>query len=110
MRHETQYIKITMNAGFNRLMTQYGKVSLDKQLVLKNGNGYVHLGTYKEAMDRAEGEDSVIGKGGHIYGHFGTPEIDDNLFVAVPIAETHPDNHDLQTLRPPTPTPNWLKY
>jgi hypothetical protein len=106
MRHETQYIKITMNAenaGFNRLMTQYGNVRDNEQIVLKKGAYHVHLGTYKEARDRAAGTYSVIGKGGHNYGNFGTHDIDDNLFVAVPIPHSHSDNHDLQTLRPPHP-------
>jgi hypothetical protein len=104
MRHETQYIKITMNAenaGFNRLMTQYGNVRDNEQIVLKKGAYHVHLGTYKEARDRAAGTYSVIGKGGHNYGDFGTHDIDDNLFVAVPIPHSHSDNHDLFPPPPP---------
>lgn len=103
MRHETQYIKISTKSGFNRLMTQYGNVRDNEQIVLKKGKFHVHLGTYKEARDRAAGTYSVIGKGGHNYGDVGTDEIDDNLFVAVPIADTHTVNHHLQTLHPPLP-------
>ncbi len=103
MRHETQYIKISTKPGFNRLMTQYGNVRDNEQIVLKKGKFHVHLGTYKEARDRAAGTYSIIGKGGHNYGDVGTDEIDDNLFVAATMQETHTVNNHLQTLRPPHP-------
>jgi len=104
MRNETQYIKITMNAGFNRLRTQYGNVSDKEQLALKVSNGrYVDLGTYEQAKERAVGTTSVIGMNGDIYGEFGTQETDDNLFVAGPISHSETEHSHLKTLRPPLP-------
>jgi hypothetical protein len=94
MRHVPSYIIITQNAGFNRLETQHGEVKLNQQLFLRRDGVMVSLGTYSEAMNRAgDGHDVVIGINGDEYGHFGTPEIDNNLFIL---------NHPMPPLPPQT--------
>jgi hypothetical protein len=94
MRHVPSYIKITQNAGFNRLETQHGEVKLNQELFLRQHGEMVSLGTYSEAMNRAgDGNDVVIGINGHLYGHFGTPIIDNNLFIL---------NHPMPPLPPQT--------
>jgi hypothetical protein len=95
------FIKITKNYGFNFLMTPVGNTdNWDQQykygprddeffrkkwwnpeMFLRKNGDMISLGTYLHAKSRSRNT-SIIGIDGTNYGRFGTPEIDDNLFIS----------------------------
>ena len=58
-----------------------------RRLYLRQANGeYTQLGSIAEARGRLRDDDNyVIGVNGGRIGVFGTPEIEDNLFITLPV-------------------------
>jgi len=72
--------QITRAFGFNHMTTPEEEVGPDEQIYLKRNGVMIPLGTFNEAKKRAKNA-LVVGINGENYGKFGTPAIDDNLFV-----------------------------
>lgn len=82
MNNVPGFIKITYNGGFNYLATPVGLVGMNEELFLRRNGDMISLGTYSQAQARIRGGyNNVLGIDGTNYGNFGTPEIDDNLFI-----------------------------
>ena len=95
------FIKITRNYGFNYLVTPLGEVERNDELFLRRNGSMISLGTYNEAQARiGGGRRYVLGIDGTNYGDFGTPEIDDNLFIlAKSRLPPPPGQRDISSLR-----------
>ena len=94
------FIKITRAYGFNYLATPVGEVSLDQELFLRRKGAMISLGTYSQARARiGGGERYVLGIDGTNYGDFGTPEIDDNLFISANPRLPPPGQRNIPTLQ-----------
>jgi hypothetical protein len=81
------YKQIINPTGFNDMVTEDGDVNPERRLYLRQPpNGHMlPLGTVTEAAARAgPGNNQVIGFNGAILGNFGTPQINDNLFILIP--------------------------
>ena len=123
------FIKITLNYGFNYLATPVGPVGMNEELFLRRNGHMISLGTFNQAYNRAGGGSHyIIGIDGTNYGDFGTPEIDDNLFISaklppppgqrnIPRLETlanlalsSDDREALKANKFPIPPPGKLSY
>jgi len=95
------FIKITQNYGFNYLATPVGPVGMNEELFLRRNGNMISLGTFSQARDRAQdGSNHVIGIDGTNYGKFGTPEINDNLFISAnPRLPRPPGQRNIPTLQ-----------
>ena len=82
------YRKITDVGGLNHMETDLGPVSDNTKIFLQKDGMYINLGTLGEARSRAESyvgivdTNPLIGVNDDILGFFGTPEIDDNLYIS----------------------------
>jgi hypothetical protein len=78
--------QITDILGFNYMGTDLGRVAPSTEIFLRQANGnMLSLGTFAQAAARAPfGTDYIIGVNGAILGNFGTPQIEDNLFIRLP--------------------------
>jgi len=101
MNNVPGYIKITRSHGFNYLATPVGEVRDDQELFLRRNGDMIRLGTYNEAQARiGGGQNYVLGIDGTNYGNFGTPEIDDNLFISAnPRLPLPPGQRNIPTLQ-----------
>ena len=71
--------------GFNHMAVNGVEVHPNREIFLRQpGGGYLSLGSFEQAANRAgHGNNHVIGVNGVHLGNFGTPQIDNNLFVRV---------------------------
>ena len=80
------YRRITDVGGLNYMATELGQVSDNTEIFLQQDGEFINLGTLEEARSRAESRVTegldLIGVNGDILGKFGTPEIDDNLYIS----------------------------
>lgn len=78
--------QITDILGFNYMGTDLGQVTPNTEIFLRQANGnMLSLGTFAQAAARAPiGTDHIIGVNGALLGNFGTPQIEDNLFIRLP--------------------------
>jgi hypothetical protein len=117
MNNVPGFIKITKVYGFNYLETPVGRVEMNEELFLRRNGVMINLGTFSEADARAgPGKSNIIGIDGTNYGNFGTPTIDDNLFIsAKPRNPPPPGQRDIPTLATlarqalPDPVTHWLR-
>ena len=72
--------------GFNYMATNLGAVAPNTEIFLRQPNGnMISLGTFQQAAARAGyGNNHLIGVNGVHLGNFGTPQIDNNLFIYLP--------------------------
>ena len=82
-----QYQQINTVMGFNYMAVNGLAVAPDREIFLRQpGGGYLSLGTFAQAAARAPyGGGALIGVNGVPLGQFGTPQIDNNLFVRVQV-------------------------
>lgn len=74
--------QINTDFGFNHMTVNGLAVAPNREIFLRQpGGGYLSLGSFAQAAARAPGTDHVIGVNGDHLGNFGTPQIDNNLFV-----------------------------
>jgi len=80
------YKQIINPTGFNNMVTEDGNdVNPARRLYLRVPNGMIPLGTVTEAAARAgPGNNEVRGLNNVVLGNFGTPQINDNLFILIP--------------------------
>jgi hypothetical protein len=95
------FIKITRAYGFNYLATPVGIVGMNEELFLRRNGDMISLGTYRQAQARiGGGHNYVLGIDGTNYGNFGTPEIEDNLFISAnPRLPLPPGQRNIPTLQ-----------
>jgi len=95
------FIKINRAYGLNYLATPVGVVGMNEELFLRRNGDMISLGTYSQARDRIGGGQSyLLGIDGTNYGNFGTPEIDDNLFISSnPRLQLPPGQRNIPTLQ-----------
>ena len=74
--------KITQVVSFNHMSNVNAEVEQDEHIFLRRDGVMIPLGTFAEASKRAIGRSYVLGINRENYGEFGTPAINDNLFVA----------------------------
>jgi hypothetical protein len=78
--------RIIQIVGFNYMATGLGQVAPNIEIFLRQPNGnMLSLGTLAQARNRAPlGTNHVIGVNGAHLGNFGTPQINNNLFIRLP--------------------------
>lgn len=77
--------QITQVAGFNYMATDLGPVAPNTEIFLRQNGNMLSLGTFQQAAARAPlGTDHIIGVNGALLGNFGTPQIQNNLFIRLP--------------------------
>jgi hypothetical protein len=87
MSNYPNYIKITEKGGFNRLEREDRSVIVDTpddnpELFLLKNNKMISLGRYSSAkMNAGEATNRVVDANLVLLGNFGTPQIDDNLYI-----------------------------